>query len=141
MGMQKTGIAIGPDRRGVAALEFALIAPVLSLLAFGIVQYGIYFGVSHAVQQLANDAARVAVGGLTDKERTTLVSDHVARHWREYGLHREKNVAVAVQNANGDIIVRARYDASYLPIFALNGLVPMPPPTIDNRASVRIGGF
>ncbi|MDX2234737.1 MAG: TadE/TadG family type IV pilus assembly protein [Hyphomonadaceae bacterium] len=132
---------IARDRQGAAALEFALVGPPLALLAFGILQYGVYFGVAHSVQQLTNDAARVAVAGLNEAERTQLVREHVDAHWRDYGLVREDSVAVSVSDAGGAITVQSRYDASYLPIFAMKGLVPMPPSTIEDRASVRVGGF
>ena len=39
-------------------MEFAIVAPVLVMLVFGILMYGGYFLMAHSVQQLANDAAR-----------------------------------------------------------------------------------
>lgn len=141
MRLQATSRNLWRAQGGVAALEFALIAPVLVMLVFGILQYGVYFGVAHSVQQLTNDAARVAVGGLTSAERTQLVNDHIGRYGRDYGLVLAENVNVTVRDAQGEITVLARYDASYLPIFAMDGIAPMPPSTIENRASVRIGGF
>ena len=44
------------DGRGAAALEFALVVPVLLALVFGIIDYGIYFTDSLA----ARDGVRVA---------------------------------------------------------------------------------
>jgi Flp pilus assembly protein TadG len=132
---------LGRDRRGAAALEFALILPALALLTFGILQYGVYFGVAHAMQQLTNDAARVAVGGLTTAERTALVQEHFLKHGDDYGMLRKSAVDLAVADEGGQIVVRTSYDAAYLPIFAVEGLVPMPPSTIRHRAAVRIGGF
>ena len=48
------------SKRGGAALEFAIVAPVLMMLLLGIFVYGGYFLVAHTTQQLANDAARAA---------------------------------------------------------------------------------
>ena len=47
--------------KGAVAVEFALIAPLLIALVFGIISFGYLFGVSHSVQQLAAEAARVSV--------------------------------------------------------------------------------
>lgn len=52
-----------------SAIEFALVAPVLLLLLFGIIGYGYILGVYHGVQQIAAEAARASVSGLNDTER------------------------------------------------------------------------
>lgn len=64
--------------RGVAMVEFALVAPLMLLILFGIIAYGGYFWRAHALQQLANDAARGAIAGLTPTERASLARDSVA---------------------------------------------------------------
>jgi Flp pilus assembly protein TadG len=52
------------DERGAVAVEFALIAPVLILLLFGIVDYGLVFNAQLQVTGAAREAARtMAVGG------------------------------------------------------------------------------
>ncbi len=51
------------DDEGAAAVEFALIMPLLLILLFGIVQYGFYFYAMQAGSSAVGDAARrVAVG-------------------------------------------------------------------------------
>jgi len=45
------------DAAGTSAVEFAMLAPIFVLLLPGMVAYGIYFGASHSVQQIAADAA------------------------------------------------------------------------------------
>jgi len=55
--------------RGAAAVEFALVVPVLLLLVFGILDYGRFFFDSVSLRQGAREAARQAVvqqyGGCT----------------------------------------------------------------------------
>ncbi len=51
--------APGADR-GASAVEFALLAPVLLALLFGIVDYGLYFADTLSVQQGLSSAARSA---------------------------------------------------------------------------------
>lgn len=46
--------------RGAAAVEFALVMPILLLMLFGIIDYGIYFADTLAVRQATADGARLA---------------------------------------------------------------------------------
>ncbi len=50
-----------PRDRGAAAVEFALVVPILLMLMFGIVDYGLWFGDSLNVRQGVDEAARRAV--------------------------------------------------------------------------------
>jgi Flp pilus assembly protein TadG len=55
------------NQQGAAAVEFALLAPIVLLLAFGIIQYGLYFWADQGGSDAARDAARSsAVGTPTD---------------------------------------------------------------------------
>jgi Flp pilus assembly protein TadG len=47
--------------RGAAALEFALVVPILLVLVFGIMDFGIFFADSLAVQSAVREGARQAV--------------------------------------------------------------------------------
>src|SRR3546814_1310506 len=53
----------------------ALVLPLLVTLLLGLVCYGQYFLIAHSVQQIANDAARATIGGLTSDERSRLAVD------------------------------------------------------------------
>ena len=46
------------DRRGSAAIEFAILAPVLFTMLFGIVEMGRMFYVRHALEYATEQAAR-----------------------------------------------------------------------------------
>lgn len=48
------------DVRGAAAVEFALILPILLILVFGIVNYGDMLSVRQSVSQAASEGARAA---------------------------------------------------------------------------------
>jgi Flp pilus assembly protein TadG len=48
------------DQRGAAVVEFALIAPILLLLVFGIIDFGWMLNKSTLVNNTSRDAARVA---------------------------------------------------------------------------------
>ena len=52
--------------RGAAAVEFALIVPILLLLVLGMIQYGLYFWSAQGGSSAAREAARrAAVGDYT----------------------------------------------------------------------------
>lgn len=129
------------DRSGATAVEFALLAPILVVLTFGSIQWGLYFGVAHSVQQLCNDAARVAVAGMNAKEREGLVKAHVAKRGADYSFLRKERIKSSVKDDGEVIVVRTDYDASNLPIFALKGLMPVPPATITQKSVVALGGY
>jgi Flp pilus assembly protein TadG len=54
---------------GAAAIEFALVVPLLIAMVFGIISFGYYFAVANSVQQLAAEAARASVTGYTQPAR------------------------------------------------------------------------
>jgi Flp pilus assembly pilin Flp len=49
------------DAEGAAAVEFALVAPLLFLAMFGIIQYGLYFFDAHGTRTGVREAARLGV--------------------------------------------------------------------------------
>ncbi|GAA2019366.1 MULTISPECIES: TadE/TadG family type IV pilus assembly protein [Nocardioides] len=51
------------SERGATVVEFALLMPVLFLLLFGIIQYGLYFWAMQGGSDIARNAARMAAVG------------------------------------------------------------------------------
>lgn len=132
------------DDRGVSAIEFAIVFPVFLIAVLGLLVYGIYFGTVHSVQQLAAEAARASVAGLTVQERADLAQQHVQRSVGAYPLIAPQQLTVQaalVPNDPNLFQLNLTYDASDLVIFALRGLVPMPPTEIRRQAVVRRGGY
>jgi Flp pilus assembly protein TadG len=131
-------------RAGVAAIEFAIVAPVFFLMVFGLLAYAIYFGMVHSVQQLAADAARASVAGITSDERAALARSNVANALPNYPLLDPHKLTIAAAPSGSDpnlFAVDLSYDASTNTIFALEGIVPMPPRVIERQAVVRRGGY
>ncbi|MDN4172854.1 pilus assembly protein [Nocardioides sp. SOB77] len=52
---------------GAAAVEFALLLPLLLMLVFGIIQYGLYFWTMQGGSDIARDAARLSAVGTPAK--------------------------------------------------------------------------
>lgn len=132
------------DRSGVAAIEFAIVGPLFFMVLLGILIFGIYFGTVHSVQQLAAEAARASVQGLTDVERAQLAQTQVSSIVGSYPLIDPNylNVSAATSPSDANLFnVSISYDTSRSIVFAFEGLIPMPPKTIARSAVVRRGGY
>ncbi len=129
---------------GVAAIEFAIIAPVMILILFGIIAYGIFFGAANSVQQLAANSARAAMGGISRSERQALVDDYVENFLTHDGLLLREHLAVQVDQEEDDerfVRVTVSYEANHLPVWNLYQGLPMPERTIVRESIIRTGGF
>lgn len=132
------------DSSGTTAIEFAMLAPLFILLLLGMVAYGIYFGASHSIQQIAADAARTAISGLDQQERQSLVAGFVHRNAGGYPFIDLQGLTVSARDSNADasqFVVSVRYDARNLPIWNLLGGLPLPATVIARQSTIRIGGL
>lgn len=60
---RERGVRHGRNDGGAAAVEFGLIAPLLILLVFGLIQYGLFFWSMQGGSSAAREAARRAAVG------------------------------------------------------------------------------
>ena len=126
---------------GAVLVEFAFVGPILIVMLFGIVAYGGYFWLSHAVQQVANDAARAAVGGLDSAERTSLAQASLTSSITSYAFLEPEAAQVTVGGDATNLQVSIAYDAAGAPFWAMDGLLPLPDSLIVRQASIRLGGY
>jgi Flp pilus assembly protein TadG len=130
--------------RGASAVEFAIVFPLLLTMLFGIIVFGSYLAVVHGVQQLAAEAARAAIAGLTNAERTALAQANITTNAPGYVLISPSRLTVArasTDAAGAVFTVELRYDASDMFIFNLPSFVPAPSPTIVRAAVIQRGGY
>lgn len=67
------------NRRGAAAVEFALVAPVFFLLVFGMIEYGRMVMVQQLLTNAAREGARRGVlDGSTTAEVSTAVTNYLS---------------------------------------------------------------
>jgi Flp pilus assembly protein TadG len=140
----RTIARLAPCTRGASAVEFAIIAPLFLALVFGIVVYGSYLAIANGVQQLAAEAARSSVAGLTNTERASLAQSYVTSNAGAYPLIEPARVTVnaAASPSNANIfVVTVSYDASDSFIYSLPAFVPAPPPAISRSATIPYGGY
>jgi Flp pilus assembly protein TadG len=131
-------------RDGAIAVEFAILAPVFLLMVFGIVMYGSYLAVVHGVQQLAAEAARSSVAGLSESERRALANAYVTGNVAAYPLILPAHLTVTAATSTSDanvFVVTVNYDASSMFIYALPSFVPRPPGAIVRSAAIPRGGY
>lgn len=123
------------NRRGGAAVEFAILAPVLLALVAGGIFYSRWFTVASQTQNLASDGARAAVAGLDDTERQTIVSGLMTGAMARVPL--EKG-ATRTWRAWRDGDLYAVSVTTTLPDYDLARLIPMPNPAVTREAVVVI---
>lgn len=131
------------NKSGSSAVEFAIVAPIFFLVLLTMIAYGIYLSAAHAVQQVAADAARTAVAGLSTTERQSLAKAFVDSSALDYAFLDKKhfNVSVGSDPANiNQFTVTVEYDASDLPIWNLYTYA-LPQKTIRRFSTIRIGGI
>ena len=131
-------------RRGSSVVEFALVAPVLLCLFAGITVFGICLGAAHNLRQIAAEAARASVAGVTDTERASLAQSTVDRSLASGAMFRPGSVAVQVGPDPNDAAiytVTITFDATSLGINAFSRLLPMLPHVLRSTVSVRKGGL
>ena len=130
--------------QGLAALEFALLAPALLMLVFAVVLYSFYFAALMGVRHAAIEGARAAVAGLSTAERTALAQDRAQAVISGYGTLLAAGggpVVTAGPDATGTFRVRVSYNMSGSPMMRYAAFVPMPSPTVSTSVIVTNGSY
>jgi Flp pilus assembly protein TadG len=130
-------------RRGASAVEFAMLLPIFLTLVFGIVIFGSYLAVVHGLQQLAAEAARSSIAGMSASERSSIATSYVSTNVGTYPLISASNISVNAATSPSDpnvFVVTVTYNASGMFIYSLP-FVPAPSPTIVRSAAIPFGGF
>ncbi len=130
---------------GVAAVEFAIIAPVFLMLIFGIMIYGIYYTTWIAVTQAASEGARASVAGLTNDERNALATGMVQSVLTSYAPFLDFSKATVSTSSPSSAPDTYQVSVSYN-IFGdslsnLAGLLPIPSGAPSATIIVSNGGY
>ena len=96
-------------QQGAAAVEFALVLPIMLLLLFGLIQYGYYFYSMQAGSSAVGDAARrIAVGNCTTTAQVQTLLKNKLGPATTASSASGINVSVAYTNVNGSVGIGAR---------------------------------
>lgn len=93
-----------PNQRGVTIVEFALVLPLLVIMMFMIVDFGIYFFAQHTIQFATREGARLALVGRT-------ITDAGGQP-----LSREASVVKQIQDCAKIVIPASKLQISLYPI-------------------------
>lgn len=126
---------------GAAAVEFAIICPLLIYFILTVLYLGLYVGVAHSLQQLAADGARASVAGLGDPERRQLTIDYVNAAAPRYFAITNDRLDIDFQSDASAARVTLTYDAGNVLSWYPQAFVPVLDTTITRAAVVRLGGF
>ena len=114
------------NESGAVAVEFAIIAPLLFAMLFGIVVVGYAMALSHSVNQLAGSAARASVAGLTQGERRDLAQaylDEAATHYPLLVQDAIRPTLTLSQTGDANITVAIAYDLDGSMLSLANGFL------------------
>ena len=117
------------DERGTALVEFALIAPLLFLLLFGIIDFGRALDYYNQVTQLAGQGARAAVvnrnpDGTAITSGSSLQSQLVTQFTAQPELKNGEVVCIVgplPTNVGDPVTVKVSYQFHFLPLIGLAG--------------------
>lgn len=130
----------GRASRGVAAIEFALVLPMLALLILGMLDYGWFFFVEHAADTAAREGARAATlypGACGTTGSDAAAVDAATQCMGNVGQAANTLVAVTCATVGGD----PQYQVDVKVLFPqLTGysLIPMPREAGKVRAFARV---
>lgn len=130
--------------KGMAALEFALIAPALLMLVFAIIIYSFWFSALLGVRHAAAEGARAAMAGLSTAERATLARTRAQSVIDGYGALLSSGGTPAIEagaDGTGLFKVKVRYDMSGSPLLRYAAFIPMPSTSLAATVIVTNGSY
>jgi Flp pilus assembly protein TadG len=128
---------------GASAVEFALVVPVFLILILGLIAYATVESIYIGTQQLVSQAARASVAGLSDTERTLIVTNYISSNIGSYAFLDPNKISVTSKTINtspSTYQVNVTYDMSGSFVYQFKNLIPLPSPTVQRTAVVLNGG-
>lgn len=136
---------LGNSETGTAAIEFAIVAPVLLMLVFAAIFYSIYFTAYLGVRQAAIEGARAAVAGMSTAERSQLAIARATTIMNGYGslmgASSTATITAAPGTDTGTLKISVSYDITTSPIMGYGAFLPMPSSKIQSDVIVANGSY
>ena len=130
-------------QRGAAAVEFAVILPLLVVLVFGMIEFGIMFYNKAIITNASREGARAGITGLTNSQIETVVKDYSNTNLINLGNVSENDLdpmgdpdddIIISLDAQNDLTVRIEYGYDFL----LGSLLGFTKTTIEARTVMRM---
>ncbi len=129
------------EDRGAAAVEFALVLPLLLVVVFGLVDFGRAYSMQISLTQAAREGVRVAALGGSAADATTRTTNAAAP---VNGITVGVTTCPAVVTPTSDAQVIASRTYNYItpiqPLFTLMGQPGLAAPVITGRGRMRCNG-
>jgi Flp pilus assembly protein TadG len=132
------------DQRGIAALEFAFVAPLMLLIMLGILAFGFYLEFIHEIQELASSAARSSVAGLNEAERDSLANAFVMNFVANSIILNQADISVQTATTGSppvDYTVTITYNMQDTVVPTLARFVGLTVTTITRTSMIEFGGY
>ena len=130
-------------QRGAAAVEFAVVLPLLVVLVFGMIEFGIMFYNKAVITNASREGARAGITGLTNSQIETIVKDYSNTNLINLGNVSENDLdpmgdpdddIIISLDAQNDLTVRIEYGYDFL----LGSLLGFTKTTIEARTVMRM---
>ena len=103
-------------------VEFAIVLPLLLILVFGVIEFGIMFFNKAVVTNASREGARAGITGLTNSQIETIVKDYCNTNLISLGSVSASDLDPKKLDQNGDIISGDPDDDIIISIDAQNDL-------------------
>src|SRR5689334_16768863 len=87
-------------RAGATAVEFAIVAPVMFLMIFGIIELGRVLMVMHMLSDVARDSARYAVVTEGSNQSSSTISTYATTRLTAYGISSSVTPTIIVNDSS-----------------------------------------
>jgi len=125
-------------QKGMAALEFGFVIPVLMLLVFGIVEFGIAFYREGVLAGAVREGARAGIIATNPRPTTGQIQDKVKNYLVGVGWDPApaQVTVTGAQGSSGDpLTVQASYPTN---LAVMKKLVPMPGISVDSAGNATL---
>ncbi len=132
------------DRRGLAALEFALVTPLMLFMVLAMICFGTYLTFIHELQELSSSAARSSVAGLNEAERNSMAQQFIANAVARSAILNPNDLTVQTATSGTpptDYSVTVNYSLKDTPIPMLAQLISVPVGNISRTSTIEFGGY
>lgn len=106
------------DQKGATAVEFAIILPVLVMLLFGIIEFGIILYDKAMITNASREGARAGIvfdpDGISDAEIRSVVKNYCSGHMITFGEDSIDDSDIPITRAGENITVNVTYTYDFL---------------------------
>ena len=106
------------DQKGAAAVEFAIILPILIILLFGIIEFGIILYDKAMITNASREGARAGIvfdpDGISDAEIKSVVNNYCGGHLVTFGEDSTIGIIITRDSVTGNLTVNVTYQYVFL---------------------------